>query len=216
MVDLPRLTTTSYAILGLLSIGDWSTYELAAQMKRSLQHFWPRAESGIYEEPKRLVRAGLVVSDRTSTGRRQRTLYRITSAGRKALHDWVEETAMTGRSYESEPLVRFFFGNVASKAALLRAVDDVGAGARAALASWVEVAEPYATGNGRYPDRLHVNALTMTLAFDIAMVELAWAEWARREVESWPDASHAADDGRLRELIAGRLARVPQASEAPR
>ena len=214
MAEPVRLSTTSYAILGLLSIGDWSTYELAAQMRRSLQHFWPRAASGIYEEPKRLVRAGLAIAARTTTGRRPRTMYRITPLGREALRRWIEAGSATGRAYESEPLVRFFFGNVASKGALLKAIDDVAAAARAALASWVEVAGPYAEGHGRYPERLHVNALTMRLAFDISLVELAWADWARQEVASWPDATRGGDEARLRELVANRLSQAPRVDRA--
>ena len=208
MRESPRLTTTSYAILGLLATGKWSTYELTAQMRRSLQHFWPRAASGIYEEPKRLVRAGLAKGEPTATGRRPRTVYRITTAGRAALRSWIEAGAATGRSYESEPLVRFFFGNLASKEALLKAIDDVGASARAAIASWAEVAGPYAAGAGPYPERLHVNALTMCLAFDISRVELAWSEWARKEVASWPDATHGGDEARLRAMLSNRLAQV--------
>ena len=53
-----ELTTTSYAILGLLAVRPWSTYELAAQMRRNLHYFWPRAESNVYAEPKRLVAGG--------------------------------------------------------------------------------------------------------------------------------------------------------------
>src|SRR4051794_33638678 len=45
------LTTTSHAILGLLAIQPWSTYELTRQMDRSLGRFWPRAHSKLYEEP---------------------------------------------------------------------------------------------------------------------------------------------------------------------
>ena len=56
------LTTTSYAILGLLAIKPWSTYELAQQMDRSLGRIWPRAQSKLYEEPKKLVARGLVAS----------------------------------------------------------------------------------------------------------------------------------------------------------
>ena len=36
-----HLTTTSYAILGLLSLRPWTTYELAEQMQRALGQFWP-------------------------------------------------------------------------------------------------------------------------------------------------------------------------------
>ena len=52
-----RLTSTSFAVLGLLVVRPYSAYELAAQMRRSFVFIWPRAVSGIYEEPKRLVRA---------------------------------------------------------------------------------------------------------------------------------------------------------------
>jgi len=204
--EKPRLTTTSYAILGLLSIRDWSTYELAAQMRRSLRYFWPRAASGIYEEPKKLVEHGFADAHRTSTGRRPRTVYRITDDGRAALRRWIDDPRADGRGYESEPLVRFFFGNTATKDALLAAIDQIGARAKADMASWAEVAGPYAEGEGRFPERLHLNAMVMRLAFDISLVEVAWAEWAREEVEHWPDATEAADPSALRAVIAERLA----------
>jgi PadR family transcriptional regulator AphA len=215
MVAAPRLTTTSFAVLGLLSIRGWSTYELAVQMRRSLQHFWPRAASGIYEEPKKLVRAGYALAEASAAGRRARTVYRITDEGRVALRVWLEAAGDTpttrsaaGRAYESEPLVRVFFGNLATKASLLAAIDQVGASARGALATWLEVAGPYAEGRGRFPERLPVNALVMRLAFDIQMAEVAWAEWARSEVEGWPDPSGPADDEHLRAVLSERLARI--------
>src|SRR5436190_12097620 len=55
----PALTPTSYAVLGLLAVKPWSSYELAQQMDRALGRFWPRAESRLYEEPKKLVAHGL-------------------------------------------------------------------------------------------------------------------------------------------------------------
>ncbi len=109
----------------------------------------------------------------------------------------------------SEPLVRFFFGNVASKEALLQAIDQVRTGAKAALASWLEVAGPYAEGRGNFPDRLPVNAVVMRLAFDIALVELAWAGWARVEVSEWIDATGPADPGPLRAMLVERLSQAP-------
>lgn len=216
MGEKPRLTTTSYAILGLLSIRDWSTYELAAQMRRSLRYFWPRAASGIYEEPKKLVEHAFAEAHRTSTGRRPRTVYRITDDGRAALRRWIDDPRADGRAYESEPLVRFFFGNTATKDALLAAIDQIGARAEADMASWAEVAGPYAEGEGPFAERLHVNSMVMRLAFDISMVELAWAAWAREEVERWPDATEAADPSALRAVIAERLADLQSISSKRR
>src|SRR5947209_7648426 len=79
------LTTTSYALLTLLAVRSWTTYELAKQMRRNYHWFWPRAESKLYEEPKKLVALGLATATVDLVGRRPRTTYAITSAGREAL-----------------------------------------------------------------------------------------------------------------------------------
>ena len=55
---MAELTTTSYASLGLLNIKPWSAYELTQQAQRSLRYLWPKSESHLYAELKRLVRMG--------------------------------------------------------------------------------------------------------------------------------------------------------------
>jgi DNA-binding PadR family transcriptional regulator len=79
-------TTTRCAILGQLALRDWSSYELARSTGRTLHWFWPRAESVIYAEARRLEAAGLAAS-RTEPAadgsRRTRTVYSITDAGRE-------------------------------------------------------------------------------------------------------------------------------------
>ena len=87
--DDRHLTTTGYAMLGLLATRPWSTYELTKQMRRSLHHVWPRAESNVYAEAKRLVAAGLVTTETRRTGKRARTIYTITPAGLAALRRWL-------------------------------------------------------------------------------------------------------------------------------
>src|SRR3954470_20471000 len=96
-----ELTTTSYAILGLLAIKPWTTYELAQQMGRALGQFWPRAESKLYEEPKKLVAHGLARASKETVGKRARTVYTITPKGRKALAAWVPKPG-AGPSVEFE------------------------------------------------------------------------------------------------------------------
>ena len=69
MPNGPRLTTTSYALLGWLSVRPSSTYELATQMRANLSLFWPRAESRLYAEAKNLVAHGLAGAQRGHRGR---------------------------------------------------------------------------------------------------------------------------------------------------
>ena len=99
-----ELTTTSYAILGLLALRSWTTYELAKQMQRTLHYFWPRAESQLYDEPKNLVAHGLASAEKTFVGRRPRTTYTISPAGQQALSAWLA-TPSAGPLLESEAIV---------------------------------------------------------------------------------------------------------------
>jgi len=87
------LTTTSYAILGLIAIRPRSTYELAQMMRRSLHFIWPRAESNLYAEPKRLVDGGMATAEVSWNGERKRTVYSITPRGADALRDWLADDA---------------------------------------------------------------------------------------------------------------------------
>ena len=74
----PALTTTSYAVLGLLAIKPWTTHELVLQVDRSLRRIWPRAQSKLYEEPKKLVDHGFARAAEEWVGKRRRTRYTIT------------------------------------------------------------------------------------------------------------------------------------------
>ena len=88
---LPDLTTTSYAILGLLTIKPWPTYELA-QMQRD-RFVWPRAESNLYAEPKKLIAHGFASAHPEPRGKRRRTVYSITPGGQAgSFADWPRET----------------------------------------------------------------------------------------------------------------------------
>src|SRR3712207_3005910 len=108
-----RRTTTSFAILGLLSVRDWTTYELAQQVRRSLRWFWPRTERKIYDEPKRLAADGLATATREYTGQRPRTVYGITAAGREELQRWLD-LPPAPRTVEFEGMLKLFFADAGS------------------------------------------------------------------------------------------------------
>ncbi len=97
---MARRTTTSYALLGLLHVRPWTTYELAKQVQRSLRWFWPRAERKLYDEPKALVADGLATAAKEFTGQRSRTVYRITDDGRAALAEQQRQWAAVSRALD--------------------------------------------------------------------------------------------------------------------
>jgi DNA-binding PadR family transcriptional regulator len=182
------LTTTSYAILGLLSIRAWSTYELAQLMKRSVRFVWPRAESNLYAEPKRLVEAGMATADVIWNGDRKRTVYSITADGQAALREWLGHEPGPQR-LESEAALRVLFGNIGSKDDLLAAIDRVETDAEESIAHFCKLGDEYANGRGQFPERIHVNALILTLMVEQARAAARWAEWARRAVGQWADTA---------------------------
>lgn len=183
---LPKLTTTSYVILGHLALRDWSTYELAQQMKRSTRHFWPRAQSKIYEEPKKLAAHGLATATREFTGRRPRTTYAITAKGRTALRRWLDEPTQLP-VVEFDAAVKVQFAEQGTKEQLLSTLRAVRAQAEEVREQHVALAADLATTGGPFPDRLHVNELVMGFMWEQTRTVIAWAQWAEAQVEGWPD-----------------------------
>ncbi|WP_232836657.1 PadR family transcriptional regulator [Lentzea terrae] len=182
------MTTTTYVILGLLALRRWSTYELAKQMKRSIRYYWPRAESHLYEEPKKLVSLGLATATREDVGRRPRTVYEITDAGRTALREWLA-TPGSLPLVEFEGLVKVLFAEQGTKDDLLQTLATIRADAEATREHHAELAADLAVTGGPFPDRLHVNALVLRFMWDQAETVIRWAEWAETVVAEWPDTA---------------------------
>jgi PadR family transcriptional regulator AphA len=181
-----ELTTTSYAILGLLATRSWTTYELAQQMGRALGSFWSRAESKLYEEPKKLVARGLARATKEKVGERPRTVYSITPAGRRALRAWMPK-ASAGPVLEFEGLVKVFFAEHGTRADLLATIEGVRNGAEARAAAGAAIAREYLEGEGPFPERLPWLIATGKFLDEIEEAVLRWVEWAERVVQEWPE-----------------------------
>lgn len=191
MSSPPALTTTSYAILGLLAVKPWTTHELVQQVNRSLRRMWPRAQSKLYEEPKKLVAHGLARATDDSVGRRRRTRYTITAAGRRALAAWLQEPG-DGPVLEFEQLLKISFADSGSKADILANL--------AATRNWVleqneenlAAARAYLEGSGPFPQRAALNQLAGRFLTDFYVTVARWVEWASELVEEWPEDVHGA------------------------
>lgn len=187
---MPELTTTAYAVLSLLAVRSWTTYELAQQMERSVGSMWPRAQSVVYEEPKRLERRGLARARTSYTGRRASTTYTITAEGRRALAAWLEVPG-AGPSVEFEALLKVAFadhGTVealrANLAAIRRDAEDRAATDEARRAE-------YADTGGPFPERLPVIALAYRYFHEQTRALLRWVEWAERATSDWTGVTPA-------------------------
>jgi DNA-binding PadR family transcriptional regulator len=186
MSSAPTLTTTSYAILGLLAVKPWTTHELVQQVDRSMRRIWPRAQSKLYEEPKKLVAHGLARATDDSIGRRRRTRYTITAKGRRALAQWLRKPG-EGPVLEFEQLLKITFADSGSKADVLANLD--------AARRWVleqneenlATGRAYLDGRGLFPQRAALNLLGGRFLTDFYVTVARWVRWAEEQVRDWPD-----------------------------
>jgi PadR family transcriptional regulator AphA len=109
----PKLTTTSYVVLGLVSARQPITsYELKRCVAQSIGYFWPFPHSQLYAEPVRLVGLGLLADEVEQTGRKRRRYY-ITPAGSEMLSRWLTEPTTETTEIRDLGLLKLFFGSQA-------------------------------------------------------------------------------------------------------
>ena len=84
-----ELNATGKVILGMLAARPRSGYEIKQLVDNSARFFWAASYGQIYPELRRLEDAGLIAGADASQGARQRTVYRLTAAGRRAARAWI-------------------------------------------------------------------------------------------------------------------------------
>jgi DNA-binding PadR family transcriptional regulator len=183
----PR-TATTYAVLGLLSVRSWTTYELAKQVQRSLNWFWPRAERKLYDEPKALVADGLAAAAKEFTGQRPRTVYEITDEGRRELRAWLS-TPSAPSTWESEAMVKVFFADAGTLDQLRANLRAMELESEERLAGLVAMVDAQLVEGPRFPERRHLGAIGMRLRYEQEKSALLWTRWAQEQVAGWRGTS---------------------------
>jgi PadR family transcriptional regulator AphA len=187
-----KLTTISYAVLGLLGIRPHSAYELAQQNSRS-GIFWSAAQSVVYEEAKKLAAQELATATTVTDGPRRRTVYAITEAGRRDLHRWLSEPG--GDPQVQYPdMLRVLFADAGTNADLLAAISSIRGWARRSRHNAQRIALDYLAGQPPpYPGRTHIVKLTMAYQMSVVTAVERWADWAEAEARTWNDTATPAE-----------------------
>ena len=178
------VTTSSYVLLGLLSLRPWTGYELTQQVRHSLAHVWPASEANLYREQQRLVRLGWAEVAAETAGQRTRKRYTITDAGRAALADWLA-TPPAAPSMEIEGMLRAWFADAGTPEQFAAAMGHMADDARASLDRVVTVFSQYLDGAGGFPERAHLNAIVGEMVADLfGLIEFRCRQLAT-EAEAW-------------------------------
>lgn len=101
---------SKYAILGVLSYGPMSGYDIKKFIQQSISNFWSESYGQIYPILKQLTSEGLASSHtEKQEGKPERYMYTLTGKGWEALQQWLTEPAehLVGRI---EILLKLFFG----------------------------------------------------------------------------------------------------------
>lgn len=109
-MSTPRLSETSYVVLGLLELAEPATpYDLKRLAAVSTSNFWALPHTQLYTECARLAQAGLLEEEREQTGRRRRS-YRLAARGREALQAWRDEPTSELYELRDAGMLKLFFG----------------------------------------------------------------------------------------------------------
>jgi PadR family transcriptional regulator, regulatory protein AphA len=209
MSDAPQgLTTTSYAVLAQLAVHPWSTYELARQRVRYFRYVWPRAESAIYREVKRLAAMELVAAKREYVGKRPRTVYSITEAGRQTLREWLD-TPVSPFAMDFEAMLRLFIAPLGTKEQLAATLEQVRDDAQEMLRFGGAVKQEFLDGRAVLQDQVYLRALAVDFFISLLNTVDGWAERTLTEIQGWEDLSPDGKNDRGLEILAQLPAPTP-------
>jgi DNA-binding PadR family transcriptional regulator len=170
-VTAPPVTSTEVAVLGLLTGGERSGYDLLRAAEQSVGFFWTPAKTQLYAVLRKLVENGFATSRRVrQTDRPDKTLYRITSAGLERLRTGLEQV---GSTVNRNPLeLRIFYGAHRPREAVIADLERVRDRQREHLAELERIEETF--DHEQHPFQY----LTLLRGKETALADIRWAEQA--------------------------------------
>ncbi len=180
----PAITSTSAAIHGLLAMQPGSAYDLAQRMKMRHHFIWPRAESKLYEEVKRLATMKLVLAKGEKTGQRPRTVYRILPAGVRALAAWTK-TPNEDPSLSFEALLKLVYADFGTIEDAHRHVAQTRELAENMCALGRRLATRATSGDSDLEGRNHVNVIAWRFLASYLAGMLEWSSVIEDALSQW-------------------------------
>ena len=177
-----ELNATGKVILGMLAARPRSGYEIKQLVDSSARFFWAASYGQIYPELRRLEEAGLIAGADSSQGARQRTVYRLTAAGRRAARAWIARPPEVFEMRDEGLLELYVAGSIepARTAEIARERAATSRAKAAELRSIAEAVEEAGRPDG--PEAEPDGGSLMVLRYGIEMSEWT-AEWFERAAD---------------------------------
>jgi DNA-binding PadR family transcriptional regulator len=160
-------------------------HDLVQMARRGQRLFWAGAESKIYEQPKRLEKLGYLTSKKTPGKTRERTHYRLTTKGVRALQKWLALPSRFPR-IQSEAAIRIQASDLADDpCVVLESLQPM----REEIAELSAILDESRRRESQFPHRERQLKLLHSLGRRILNAHLDWIEEVERELGS----QHRAD-----------------------
>jgi DNA-binding PadR family transcriptional regulator len=179
-----ELSSTAYVILGFLHREPMSGYEIKSFVDRSTRFFWAASYGQIYPELRRLADAGLIEGKATPQGGRKRTVYRLTSDGRRELRRWLEVEPEVFENRD-EGLLKLFFAGAAPDAAV-EAIEAKRAYHARKLEQLREIEPVAKAARDRFP------YLVLRYGLEHSEFSIRWCDGALAELSEEPESRRKA------------------------
>jgi PadR family transcriptional regulator, regulatory protein AphA len=168
--DSPRLDAAAYLVLGMIRLGARSGYEIKQTVEKSLRFFWTISPAQIYPSLERLERAALIKGKSEPLGKRRRRTFTITSAGNKALRDWLRQHEPIPFELRDIGLLKLFFADALDQDGALALLDAVKGRSEERVATLRSI-EPVAASTEQDGNVYPMLTLRMGIAFHQAMLD---------------------------------------------
>ncbi len=110
---MSRVNNSYYAILGILSTGPMSGYQMKSWVDEGVGYFCDLDYKQIYPTLTKLVASNLATFEITkSGGRPESKVYGLTDQGMKELKDWLAKPVQEGKQSTFELTLKLFFGHL--------------------------------------------------------------------------------------------------------
>jgi len=111
--------TLKFALLGFLSYGEMTGYDLKQCLDNSTQFFWQAKQSQIYRTLKQIEDEGLVVSHiEQQDDRPDKRIYQLTQAGLAEFRQWIAAPIQDVSLHRDAFLLKIFFSGAADRSEL--------------------------------------------------------------------------------------------------
>lgn len=176
-----KVNSSKYAVLGMLSLGPCSGYDIKKAIDRSIVHFWSESFGQIYPILRRLETDGLARRrHERQHGKPERQVYSLTPRGRAELERWLHTLARP-EGFRSELLLKLFLGAQVPAESSMRQIQEFRQRQQALLSTYATIeAELRAKAAGE-PNAAYW-LITLRFGLRRASALALWAEESLREL----------------------------------